>query len=262
MDDVVGKILDNVIELYGSSAQDVYGAIISTVLAKERMNEALGGVTFENLIAAVRSLQQVDHSTDNNKGISHHIFCRKPTGTPGSFNDSEITRFQIDFKSPWIRTVVFERLGFLQDIDKAAMIRAMRPWPLTNAASFADWVYEGFAAKVLSAGETTSSPLVRMHEEVKNSHTLRFFVPPTPTGSKSEGAPSTPFNRKRKPCLAHFSRDRFEFSNSNDPAGDSIGGRFWIPGAPQKTTILYSTRSSSNLRILPKRSMSSFGLCK
>jgi hypothetical protein len=41
VDEVLDKILDNAIEAYGSSARDVYRAIISPDLAKNRIDAAL-----------------------------------------------------------------------------------------------------------------------------------------------------------------------------------------------------------------------------
>jgi hypothetical protein len=45
VDDVLDELLDNIIEAYGSSARDVYGAIFNPGLARTKIDKALTNLT-------------------------------------------------------------------------------------------------------------------------------------------------------------------------------------------------------------------------
>jgi hypothetical protein len=212
VDEVLDKILDNAIEAYGSSARDVYGAIFYPAGAESYITYALSGQTYDSLCDTVRHIRQVDAGST----CSHHIFSMQVTEPPRHAHLDTYCGFEVQFTSHWIKTMVLRQLEFLQDLD-TAMIKERK----ALIPCFAGLFYEGFAAKELAAGES-SSGLVLMKAE-KGETT--FFVPIEPDTIVS------PFNRPRERSYPSFSTGPLALK-LDVPPEKSLADYFWIPTAP------------------------------
>jgi hypothetical protein len=80
VDEVLGKIVDNTIQAYGSSARDVYAAIVTLRLADKRITRALKDQNYNTLRDAVMRVHQVEAGTI----FSHTIFSVKVMDSPGT----------------------------------------------------------------------------------------------------------------------------------------------------------------------------------
>jgi hypothetical protein len=210
VDEVLDKILDNAIEAYGSSARDVYRAIISPDLAKNRIDAALSFQEYDALRQIVMNLQRMDSSYT----FSHRIFSLQVTEPLGRKTG---LGFEVQFKSHWIRTIVLRHLEFLEHVSTAAMISDMK---YLQGSSFAGFLYEGFATKALAAGE---SPLDLVLMETKKGKTT-FFVP------IDHDTTVSPFNRQRVRSYASFSTGPLALEFGVSPE-ESLADYFWIPMA-------------------------------
>ena len=79
VDEVLDKLLDNVIEAYGSSARDVYTAIFSPGVAENEIARVLSGQQYDALRETVARIQQV--AASNN--VSYTTFSMKVVRLPG-----------------------------------------------------------------------------------------------------------------------------------------------------------------------------------
>jgi hypothetical protein len=104
VDEVLDKILDNTIEAYGSSARDVYSAIISPANAEGDLDTAIAGMNYNTLREAVQCLLRVEADTDE---TSHRIFSMRSTSAPRGF--------EAQFKSQWIQSKVLTHLEIHND---------------------------------------------------------------------------------------------------------------------------------------------------
>jgi hypothetical protein len=215
VDEVVDKLLDNVIGAYGSSPRDVYQAINLPILAKSCITCALTGLDYDSLRKAVMKIDRVEpHDT-----VPHTIFSMDATEPVGNANDHRRSvGFRVQFKSRWIRTMVLRRLEFLQHLETAVMIKEMTT---VIDPSFAGFLYEGFAVNELASGASPGLVLKKMKAE---EGTTSFFVP-------NEGHPIvSPFNRRRE-RLYSFSAGPLGLK-FDIPPGKRLCDYFWIPMAP------------------------------
>jgi hypothetical protein len=210
VDEVLDKILDNVIEAYGSSARDVYTAIFSPAFFENRITRALAGLKYDTLRDTVVRLIRVEASDT----ASHAIFSMRGADDRPA-HDRRDLGFKVEFKSHTIRSMVLKHLEFLHHLDAAIMIKEMKDLP--PSSSFAGVLYEGYAATELASGKP-SSGLVSMVEKGKTT----FFVPITPDTVVS------PFNRVRERSYVSLTGP-LPF---NVPPEKSLADYFWIPMAP------------------------------
>jgi hypothetical protein len=85
VDEVLDKILDNTIEARGSSARDVYSAIISPARAEKRIDNAIEVMNHNTLREAVQRLRRVEADANEK---SHCIFSMLVTSAaPRGFED-------------------------------------------------------------------------------------------------------------------------------------------------------------------------------
>jgi hypothetical protein len=210
VDEVLDKVLDNAIEAYGSSARDVYRAIISPDLAKNRIAVALLFQEYDVLRKTVMHLQRMDTSNT----FSHRIFSMQVTEPLGPKTS---LGFEVQFKSHWIKTMVLRHLEFLEHLSTAAMIKDMKA---LKGSSFAGFLYEGFATKELAAGGSPSRLVLMETEKGKTT----FFVPIDP------GIIVSPFNRQRARSYASFSTGPLALELGVSPE-ESLADYFWIPMA-------------------------------
>ena len=123
VDEVLEQLLDDVIEAYGPSARDVYRAIRGPGVAREYIDEALRGLTFDSLLEASTKVG----ATEPNDTVSHTIFSMYPTQKIGNaHNPKPGGRFAVEFKSVWIRKLVLGELDYLQHLDTAFIIRKLK----------------------------------------------------------------------------------------------------------------------------------------
>jgi len=169
VDEVLDKVLDNAIGMYGFSAQDVYAAISLSVITRKGIDNVLSGLTYHTLRDAVAKVGR-DSAPD---AVSHTIFSMEPTNPIGNAHDPiPGVSFTVDFKSRWIRTLVLGELDFLQDLGTAYMIKEMAA--MSSTVSFAGLIYEPFAAKKLASGALQDLDLTKM---VAHKGTTTFRVP-------------------------------------------------------------------------------------
>jgi hypothetical protein len=218
VDEVLDKLLDNAIGTYGFSARDVYLAISVPRQARWRVDEALKGLTYNSLRETVEKVGL--SSAEEN--VQHAIFSMDPTETIGTAHGDtpeDVTprdRFTVDFKSPWIRTLVLRQLDFLQNLDTAFMISEMAA--MSFCAAFAGFVYEPFAAKMLASGALGNRDLTKM---VANEGTTTYRVPDECHTIKS------PFNRRRQ--ISHIISTG---SLARIPRGKHLSDYIWLPMSP------------------------------
>ncbi|KAN0102505.1 hypothetical protein V8E52_011877, partial [Russula decolorans] len=112
VDGVLDKLLDNAIEAYGLSAQDIYGAIFSPALSEISIT-ALSRLKYDAFQETVMGLGLVD--ADNT--FSHTIFSMKVKEPIGRAHLRSSLGFEVQFKSHWIQTMVLRHPEFLQHLD-------------------------------------------------------------------------------------------------------------------------------------------------
>ena len=232
VDEVVDKVLDDVIGAYGSSPEDVYQAINLPSLAEERITNALRPLNYDSVRNAVINIGLVEPDEKNDP---HTIFSMDATEPVRNTDDSMTSvGFRVQFKSRWIRTMVLQKLEFLQHLEPADMIREMaavtgsyfagflnEEFSSLHTSSFAGFLYEGFAVNELTTG---ASPGLVMKEMKAEEGTTTFFVP-------NEGRPiDFPFNRPRD-RLYPFSTGPLGLK-FDIPPGKCLSDYFWIPMTP------------------------------
>ena len=232
VDEVVDKLLDNVIEAYGSSPREVYQAIYAPDLAKGRITGALPPLDYDSLRKAVMKIDRVEPYDV----VPHTIFSMDATEPVRNTDDSMTSvGFRVQFKSRWIRTMILQKLDFLQHLEPADMIKEMAAvtgssyfagflnegFSSLHTSSFTGFLYEGFAVNELTAG---ASPGLVMKEMKAEKGTTTFFVP-------NEGRPiDSPFNRPRE-RLYPFSTGPLGLK-FDIPPGKCLSDYFWIPMTP------------------------------
>ena len=233
VDEVVDKVLDDVIGAYGSSPEDVYQAINLPSLAEERITNALRPLNYDSVRNAVINIGLVEPDEKNDP---HTIFSMDATEPVRNTDDSMTSvGFRVQFKSRWIRTMVLQKLEFLQHLEPADMIKEMaavtgssyfagflnEEFSSLHTSSFAGFLYEGFAVNELTTG---ASPGLVMKEMKAEEGTTTFFVP-------NEGRPiDSPFNRPRE-RLYPFSTGPLGLK-FDIPPGKCLSDYFWIPMIP------------------------------
>jgi hypothetical protein len=209
VDEVLDKLLDNAIGTYGFSARDVYIAILQPSYARNRIDEALAGLTYHSLREIVAKVGlDPDRAT-----VPHRIFSvdsRRGIGN-AHFDGPYYTA---DFKSRWIRTLVLGQLNFLQDLDATYMITEMAA--MSFSAAFAGFIYESFATRKLASDVLKDLGLTNM---VAVEGTT-FRVPDNYQTIKS------PFDRPRQ-----ISRITSTDSLADIP-GKHLSDYFWVPMSP------------------------------
>ena len=215
-DEVLDKILDDVVDAYGSSARDVYRAIYDPSVARELIDKALTGLTYDSLRKAVTAVLKVTGATESEHAVPHTIFSMYPTETIGNaYNPEAGRRFAVEFKSLWIRTLVLRHLDYLQHLETALIIKELGD--ATISATFAGFVYELFAKRELASGASQGLVLKKM---VAKGGTTTFFV------SDECHTIESPFNRPRE--ISHvISTD----SLADICPGKSLSDHFWVPMA-------------------------------
>jgi hypothetical protein len=118
VDEVLDKLLDYTIQAYGSSARDVYAAIVSPRLADTRIIGALSGRKYEDLREAFARVQRLEAGDI----FSHTILSMNAEGFPAHANGRD---FEVQFKSHWIKTLAREHIDFT-GVDNAVLIRDMK----------------------------------------------------------------------------------------------------------------------------------------
>ena len=213
VDEVLDKLVDNVIAAYGSSARDVYLAIRTPGITKQRITDALATLDYEFLRRAITNIGRV-----NPEGlVPHIILLMDPTRPVGNAHIHATTPFMVRFKSGWIKSMILEQLSSLQHIKIAVMIQDMAS--VSHSTSFAGFLYEGFAVNELAAGTSPGLVLKKM----KTNRTTTFFVP------KKGDEIASPFNRTRE--RLHAVSDGPLALKFDIPPGKHISDYFWIPVA-------------------------------
>ena len=188
VDEVVDKVLDDVIGAYGSSPEDVYQAINLPSLAEERITNALRPLNYDSVRNAVINIGLVEPDEKNDPHTIFSIDPTRPVGIDDNSTKAVLFRlpFRVEFKSRWIRTMVLQKLEFLQHLEPADMIKEMaavtgssyfagflnEEFSSLHTSSFAGFLYEGFAVNELTTG--ASPGLVMKGDEGRRRHDRIF----------------------------------------------------------------------------------------
>jgi hypothetical protein len=122
VDEVLDRILNNAIEAYGSSARDVYMAILDPTGEEIRIDLALKGMKYNDLHNAFMRMQIVAGVED----ISHRIFSMHVKAEPARAHLTSTPAFEVHFRSRWVQAKALDLLDFLHDVDIAARIRELK----------------------------------------------------------------------------------------------------------------------------------------
>ena len=118
VDEVLDKLLDNAIGVYGFSAQDIYGAISLPGLTQERIDEALRGLTYKSLCEAVTKVGAAEPKDT----VPHTIFAMDLMESIGNAHGPNPgVGFAVKFKSLQIRTMVLGKLYLPQHLETALL---------------------------------------------------------------------------------------------------------------------------------------------
>ena len=206
-EDVEHKMVDDAIGLYGSAARDVFKAIFYPLVMDEEIKEVLRTLKHEELTS---SLQQAEEGS-NDTYTRHSIFemvTQRRIGDHGPGPPPYETRF----KSSWVASMVLKRFNFFQDHQTRLLSSLLST--SSYSKSVVGWLYEAYAIRVLSSGQTPS---------------LSALVPKGTTSPR--GIPS-PFQEQRTTSFAEFTRNDLIFYGEDgkqlDPE-DSLSTFFWVP---------------------------------
>ncbi|KZT05395.1 uncharacterized protein LAESUDRAFT_714932 [Laetiporus sulphureus 93-53] len=186
------KTLENVIDLYGHSARDVYMGVFDPDTMRARLLHAVRNVTWADLRKGLPS--------DNPGELSHRIVAVIVKPADGPAED----QFFLGFKSDHIQREVEDRLKLTQIDDAFSLLRNCLVTP--RGTSLGGFVFENLANSYLS-GLTPTTPEYPSLLPMRRSPQGRTFVAPEMPVVASTPTLSLPIRRR--------TRTKFEVNKSS-----------------------------------------------
>ena len=133
VDKVLDKILDHTIEAYGSSARDVYNAIVFPTSADGLINDAVANLEYTTLREVIKRVEQIEPADK----FPHTIFSMRETESPGRAHLRNTRGLEVVFKSHSIKSKVLKKLDFLHHLNASVMIEELKSLhPSSSYAGF------------------------------------------------------------------------------------------------------------------------------
>ncbi|THU82524.1 hypothetical protein K435DRAFT_872233 [Dendrothele bispora CBS 962.96] len=154
LEEALKALLKAATEEIGVAPRDVYQFIFRPKTVNHWHQQALSGLSYDNLLNTVIHLHT--YRSHPNSGITHRVISVYPVQK----GDSTELHWEINFKSPAIASMAFQRLEEYEKDRDVEMYRRFKSFQ--EGSALAGWFFESIANKRLASGNTSGLVLVPM----------------------------------------------------------------------------------------------------